>query len=153
MATLTAHIEALNAKTQAWLDANPGAWAGMIVTDPEHWAEAGIYTAAQFDRYMDEECYSEQYKSVYGVRPRHIADMTDEQLTAAIKRMDAEVEEMIEREREEEARFAAMESLRAAEKTEAKSWDDYIMAEAARVEEMANAAPLPWEAEAMRFGG
>jgi len=52
MKDLIAHIEGINAKTQEWIDANPGSWAGMITTDPEHWKEYGITTPAEYDRYM-----------------------------------------------------------------------------------------------------
>ena len=35
MKDLIAHIEGINAKTQAWIDEDPtNRWAGMITTDP-----------------------------------------------------------------------------------------------------------------------
>ena len=153
MFTLVAHIEALNAKTQQWMDENPGAWGGMLTTDPDHWSEMGIYTVAQFNRYMDEETYSEQYKSVYGIRPRHIGDMSDEQLTAAIERMDAEVEEMLEREREMEKRYSLMRAREEQIEKEQDAFARSLASEAERIHNMTHSAPLPWEDEAMRFGG
>lgn len=88
MSALLKHIEALNAKTQAWIDEDPGnRWAGMMTTDLDHWAECGVYTPEQFDRLMDEECYSDVYKDRYGVRPRNISSMSDEELRNALERL------------------------------------------------------------------
>ena len=70
MGQLADHIKKLNAETQAWVDAEPGRWAGMLVEDEAHWNEYGVYTPAQFDRYMDEATYSDVYKEKYGMRPR-----------------------------------------------------------------------------------
>ena len=82
MKDLIAHIEGINAKTQEWIDANPGSWAGMITTDPEHWKEYGITTPAQYDRYMLEQAVYDTHKSAYGVKGRHydFDNMTDEEL-------------------------------------------------------------------------
>ena len=49
MNALVKHIEELNAKTQKWMDENPGSWGGMIVTDPAHWAEYGVHTVEDFE--------------------------------------------------------------------------------------------------------
>ena len=53
---LVTHIEALNAKTQLWIDEDPSnRFGGMLVTDPAHWAEYGVSTPAELDRYLDEQ--------------------------------------------------------------------------------------------------
>ncbi|MDB2315524.1 hypothetical protein N9V27_00960 [bacterium] len=53
MNTLVKHIEALNIKTQEWVDAGPDRWAGMLSTDAKHWAEYNVTTPAELDRYLD----------------------------------------------------------------------------------------------------
>ena len=83
MNELVKHIEAINAKTQKWVDEDPtNRWAGMITTDLEHWKEYGITTPAQYDRYMLEQAVYETHKSAYGVKGRHydFDNMTDEEL-------------------------------------------------------------------------
>ena len=83
MKELIKHIEAINAKTQKWVDEDPtNRWAGMITTDPEHWKEYGISTPAQYDRYMLEQDVYEIHKSAYGVKGRHydFDNMTDQEL-------------------------------------------------------------------------
>lgn len=53
---LVKHIEALNAKTQKWIDEDPSnRFGGMLVTDPAHWADYGVSTPAELDRYLDEQ--------------------------------------------------------------------------------------------------
>ena len=55
MNALVKHIEALNVKTQEWVDAGPGRWAGMLTTDVKHWEDYGVYTPDQLDRYLDSQ--------------------------------------------------------------------------------------------------
>ena len=62
MNELVAHIEALNAKSKAWMDAGEGRWAGMLVTDPAHWAAYDVYTVADFGDYLDAEYAKEARK-------------------------------------------------------------------------------------------
>ena len=53
---LVTHIEALNAKTQLWIDEDPkNRFGGMLVTDPAHWADYGVTTPKELDRYLDEQ--------------------------------------------------------------------------------------------------
>ena len=83
MNELVKHIEAINAKTQKWIDEDPtNRWAGMITTDLEHWKEYGVTTPAQYDRYMLEQAVYETHKSAYGVKGRHydFDNMTDQEL-------------------------------------------------------------------------
>jgi|GEM_PF-579962 len=70
MTTLLQHIESLNAESQAWLDANPGSWTGMITTDLDHWAEYGVHTVEDFKRHELESFIWDAYKDAYGIRPR-----------------------------------------------------------------------------------
>ncbi len=71
MNALVSHLEAINAKTQKWMDENPGSWGGMIVTDPAHWAEYGVYTVADFERYELETYIYEGHKDAFGTKGRH----------------------------------------------------------------------------------
>lgn len=83
MNELVKHIEGINAKTQAWIDEDPGnRWAGMITTDLDHWKEYGITTPAQWDRYMLEQDVYEMHKSAYGTKGRHynFDSMSDQEL-------------------------------------------------------------------------
>ena len=100
MNELVKHIEAINAKTQEWIDANPGSWAGMITTDPEHWKEYGITTPAQYDRYMLEQAVYETHKDAYGVKGRHydFDNMTDEELQEEYEHLCKVANEEYERE-------------------------------------------------------
>ena len=87
MKELIKHIEAINAKTQKWIDEDPtNRWAGMITTDPEHWKEYGITTPAQYDRYMLEQAVYETHKSAYGVKGRHYAfdNMTHQEIAVKL---------------------------------------------------------------------
>lgn len=68
---LVKHLEAKNAETQKWMDENPGSWGGMIVTDPAHWAEYGVYTVADFERYELETYIYEGHKDAFGTKGRH----------------------------------------------------------------------------------
>ena len=66
------------------MDSNPNLWIGTIVEDPKHWAEYGITTPAQFDRYQDECCLYEVVANDYSksyARSIGISSMTDEELT------------------------------------------------------------------------
>ena len=100
MNDLVKHIETINAKTQEWIDANPGSWAGMITTDVEHWKEYGITTPAQYDRYMLEQAVYDTHKSAYGVKGRHydFDNMTDEELKDEYEHLCKVANEEYERE-------------------------------------------------------
>ena len=100
MKDLIAHIEGINAKTQEWIDANPGSWAGMVTTDLEHWKEYGITTPAQYDRYMLEQAVYDTHKSAYGVKGRHydFDNMTDEELKDEYEHLCKVANEEYERE-------------------------------------------------------
>lgn len=87
MNTLVQHIEAINKKSEKEMDANPDLWIGTIVEDPKHWAEYGITTPDQFDRYQDEQCLynvvSDQYSKSYA-RSLGISSLSDKELQNAL---------------------------------------------------------------------
>lgn len=131
MSDLKAYIKSLNAETLAWVAVDPAnRFAGTLVEDLEHWAEYGITTAAGLKRYLDECAYSDGYKSIYGVRPRHVGGMSDAALADALAGLEAD----------------------AIAEAEAEEYYASIAVEAAKVEEMNNPAPLAWEAEDLEYG-
>lgn len=83
MNDLITHIENINAKSQAEMDATPGLWIGMLTTDPEHWLEYGITTPEDFDKCMLAETIADASKSAYGFKSRvDWTQMTLEELEA-----------------------------------------------------------------------
>ena len=81
--TLAQYLRERNAKTEAWVAEDPdNRWAGMYTEDLSHWAEMGIYTVAQLERYDMETTIWDLYKDVTGIRPRHMdfKSMSDEDL-------------------------------------------------------------------------
>ena len=89
MNALVQHIEAINVKSQAWVDEDPkNRWSGMVVTDPKHWAEYGIYTPAEYDRYQDETTLYELASTAYSksyARSLNTSAMSDAELKKAIE--------------------------------------------------------------------
>lgn len=83
MSELTNHIKSINKSSKKEMDANPHLWIGTIVEDSKHWAEYGITTPAQYDRYQDETCLYEVVSAATSksyARSLHIATMTDKEL-------------------------------------------------------------------------
>jgi len=103
MLTLAEHLRNMNAKTEAWVAEDPdNRWAGLIVEDLAHWAEMGITTVAQFERYEMETSIWDLYKEVNGFRPRgyDFKSMSDAELT---RMYDGLLEDLrLENEREAE---------------------------------------------------
>jgi len=66
MNPLVAHIEAQNAESAAWAAEEEGRWAGETVTDPEFWAECGVYTVEDYEKYQLACSISESAKTAYG---------------------------------------------------------------------------------------
>ena len=98
--SLAAHLANLNAKTLAWIAEDPdNRWAGLYVEDLSHWAEMGVHTVAQFQRYEMETSIWDLYKDVNGFRPRHIdfKAMSDEELKreydSLCKRLGEQIDE------------------------------------------------------------
>ena len=98
MNALIKHIEDINAKTQAWMDANPGSWGGMIVTDAKHWAEYGVHTVEDFERYQLETYIYEGHKDAFGVKGRHydFKSMSMDELKAEADYISRAVKEQME---------------------------------------------------------
>ena len=70
--TLLELLESKNAKSAAWVAEDPeNRWAGMITTDLDHWAEYGVYTGEDYERYELETYIYEGHKDAFGVKGRH----------------------------------------------------------------------------------
>jgi len=69
--TLLEHIKNINAKSKAWMAANPGSWAGMVVEDIKFWNDQGIFTVEDYERSNLEISVYEMHKQAYGVKGRH----------------------------------------------------------------------------------
>lgn len=104
--TLSDYIAEQNSKTQAWVDEDPSnRWAGMIVTDLDHWAQYGVHTVEDFKRYELESYIWDCYKDVHGIRPRWInfSEMSTAEMQEMADNLAKEVTESIEREEKEQA--------------------------------------------------
>ena len=69
--TLLEHIKNINTKSKAWMAANPGSWAGMVVEDIKFWNDQGIFTVEDYERSNLETSVYEMHKEAYGVKGRH----------------------------------------------------------------------------------
>jgi len=110
---LQAHIEASNAKFVADCKARGATFWTTTVADPAHWAEYGVYTVAQYERYGLEQDVWELYKDVHGFRPRHMdmKSMSDAELESERDSLIRQSE--IEQAREEEDKARAVEEFKA----------------------------------------
>ncbi len=101
----------INAKTQAWIDAEPNRWAGMLTCNLAHWAGMGIFTVDQFKRHqLEEDCYysvAEAFSKSYA-RSLNTSTMTDEELESLADRAS----KIIEREAQEAKEQAEAEGKR-----------------------------------------
>lgn len=104
MNALLAHIEAENAKTRAWVAEDPSnRWASEWSTDLETWAEIGVHTPEDLERYSLENEVYEMTKDLYHYRPSGLKEMTLEQLREEATRLGNAMHEHLERERDEQA--------------------------------------------------
>lgn len=91
---LAEYIRAENAKTRAWVAADPeNRFASTWVEDMAHWTEDGIFTIAQFQhRHLVAEAW-ECHRDAYGYRASWAAfdAMSDADLRAEIERAAAVV--------------------------------------------------------------
>lgn len=104
--TLAQYLADRNAATLAWIAEDPdNRWAGLIVEDLSHWAEMGIYTVEQYQRYDLETLVWEMYKDATGFRPRHMdfKSMSDEDLRKEADYLGRQIEHQIEADKEWEA--------------------------------------------------
>jgi hypothetical protein len=116
--TLAEHLAALNAEKLAWIAEDPdNRWTGLYVEDLDHWAEYGVYTVAQFQRYELESMVWEMYKDVTGFRPRHLdfKSMSDEELNDLTDYLGRQMEAAIEADAQWEREMEEMREHDAAE--------------------------------------
>lgn len=113
MTDLITHIKTLNAASREWAAAKEGRWVTTLVEEADHWAECGVYTVAQFDRYMNEQEIWDMYKEVNGVRPRGIdfKSMSDDEVVDMMLDLREQAEVHFRHEQEREA--AAVEEFEA----------------------------------------
>lgn len=108
--TLAEHLAARNAEIRAWVAEDPeNRWAGLLTEDLAHWAECGVYTLEQFERYELENLVWEMYKDAMGFRPRHMdfKSMTDEELRAEVDSLSRMIERQIQEDAKREAEALA----------------------------------------------
>jgi hypothetical protein len=104
--TLLEKLQELNAEKRAWVAEDPdNRWTGMYTEDLEHWADMGIVTVEDFERYGLETLIWDVYKDAYGVRPRHMdfKSMTLDQLKAEADFLCKEADRQYEAEKAQEA--------------------------------------------------
>lgn len=104
--TLSEHLASRNAKTRAWIAEDPdNRWAGLYMEDLAHWAEIGVQTVAQFERYEMESTIWDLYKDVTGIRPRHMdfKSMSDEDLKREYDYLVSQLDRQLVEEEEWEA--------------------------------------------------
>ena len=59
---LIEYINKINADAQSRMNENPNIWIGKLTNDPDHWADYGVYTPEDFERYLDNEAKHGQEK-------------------------------------------------------------------------------------------
>lgn len=119
--TLAAHLAALNAEKQAWMDAGPDRWTGLYTEDLIYWAGIGIFTVQDFERYELQSLVWDMYKDLTGIRPRHMDfdSMSLEDLRKEADLLGRQIEQEILREEEWERQEAA---YRAEQEAEHAAW-------------------------------
>lgn len=70
MITASERATELNAITQARADAEGWGFYGLLATDSEGWAECGVHTGEDLDRYLAFCDYVDLYKELRNVKPR-----------------------------------------------------------------------------------
>jgi len=66
---LIEYINKVNADAQSRMNENPNLWIGKLTNDPDHWADYGVYTPEDFERYLDNEakhCQEKEARTFYG---------------------------------------------------------------------------------------
>lgn len=97
VSTLIQHLEARNAKTEAWIAEDPSSrWAGLYTTDVDHWASMGINTVEDFERYELETYVYEATKDLYHYRPTGLSEMSLDELRVESDRLDDAMKSEIE---------------------------------------------------------
>jgi hypothetical protein len=101
--TLAEHLTALNAEKLAWIAVDPdNRWTGLYVEDLAHWAEIGVLTVRDFERYELQSLVWDMYKDAVGIRPRHMDfnSMSLEDLQREVDYLGQMIERQIEDEKE-----------------------------------------------------
>jgi hypothetical protein len=101
--TLAEHLAALNAEKLAWIAVDPdNRWTGLYVEDLAHWAEIGVLTVRDFERYELQSLVWDMYKDAVGIRPRHMDfnSMSLEDLQREVDYLGQMIERQIEDEKE-----------------------------------------------------
>ena len=102
--TLLQHLQNINTKSKEKMAKTPGLWIGMITEDLDHWADYGVHTPEQLDRYFLEVDVYEMHKEAYGVKGRHynFKEMSNEDLQkeldhlAEVAKREQEIEQRME---------------------------------------------------------
>ena len=55
---LIEYINKFNEDNQSKMDENPNLWVGRLTNDPDHWADYGVYTPEDFEKYLDNEAHT-----------------------------------------------------------------------------------------------
>ena len=66
---LIEYINKINADAQSRMNENPNIWIGKLTNDPDHWADYGVFTPEDFERYLDNEakhCQEKEARTFYG---------------------------------------------------------------------------------------
>ena len=103
--TLLELIQSKNAESAAWVAEDPeNRWVGMLTEDLDHWAEYGVYTAEDYERYELTTYIYEAHKDAFGVKGRHydFDTMTLEELKAEADYISEAVDRQLEAERLQE---------------------------------------------------
>ena len=111
-AALTQTQQASLNELSAYIKANNSANAMFtVVSDPEYWADCGIFTIEEYEHSMASSSYSDIYKEEFGVRPRHIDfdAMTADQVWALVDELCQQSSGSIED--EEEVEYSIEEAL------------------------------------------
>lgn len=117
---LLAHIEALNAKTEAWVAEDPtNRWATTWMTDIDEWAKDGVHTVDDFTKFLLVSDIYETTREIYGYKTSWgaLMEMSIEDLKAeaaalstAAQQHYEESQERIKAEEEDMKYFAEVDS-------------------------------------------
>lgn len=102
-------IDAENAERKAWMEAAEGRFAGMVVSDPEHWEGYGITTIYGYKHYMAACDNFSLIRAIYGYKPRWNYD------SMTLEEIEADTQRILNAEKAQEAADAAEAEKLAAE--------------------------------------
>lgn len=105
MNNLLEEINNRNAKTLAWIAESPETrWATTLTTDLAHWAEAGVATPAELEKYLLVCDVYEAHKAAWGFKPSwwNLMSWDITQLNEELDECCAEIRRQNEAEKAEE---------------------------------------------------